>query len=349
MQRTVADGPRGTLGLRLAVAFGAEYGLPAGELLEPVGLTAAEVDDAGAIIEAAQELAVIRALVRRLGDRPGLGAQLGRRYTLAGLRDLGFALMSAATMRDAVEIGTRYFGQSGAFVTLTVMDIPGAVRITVDGSAIPPDVRSFCIERDLAAMATVSRLLLPPAALASIPVRLAVEPARWHAFRGATGEAPWAVALASDDAHTTVDFPDALLATPLPQADSVAARELLVRVIETERRRADGAALASRVRAELMRADRGGATAEHVARALHLAPRTLRRRLAQDGLAFRQLADEVRVAKACAWLLDGISIGEVAHRLGYSETASFARAFTRWTGSSPALWRANAVAARDHP
>jgi AraC-like DNA-binding protein len=36
------------------------------------------------------------------------------------------------------------------------------------------------------------------------------------------------------------------------------------------------------------------------------------------------------------------SVTEIAHRLGFSETAAFSRAFRRWTGSSPATWR------RDH-
>lgn len=48
----------------------------------------------------------------------------------------------------------------------------------------------------------------------------------------------------------------------------------------------------------------------------------------------------VRVEQAAELLRDdGLSIGEVAHRLGYGSDVAFSRAFRRVTGVSPAAWR----------
>jgi AraC-like DNA-binding protein len=77
-----------------------------------------------------------------------------------------------------------------------------------------------------------------------------------------------------------------------------------------------------------------------VARRLGLSVRTLRRRLAEFQLSFRSLRKEVLRHRA-EQLLRGsrLPISEVSYLLGYSEPASFHRAFRRWTGCTPAEWR----------
>lgn len=75
--------------------------------------------------------------------------------------------------------------------------------------------------------------------------------------------------------------------------------------------------------------------------------RTLQRRLAEHGLTWEHLVDEVRRATACRELARGnLSIREVAERTGFRDPASFTRAFRRWTGSAPRDFR-EALVARD--
>ncbi len=77
-----------------------------------------------------------------------------------------------------------------------------------------------------------------------------------------------------------------------------------------------------------------------VARELGMSSRTLTRRLAEDGLIYRGLLDEVRRKLALQYLKDRrISIKKVAYLLGYSEVSAFYHAFRRWTGSSPVQHR----------
>jgi AraC-like DNA-binding protein len=84
-----------------------------------------------------------------------------------------------------------------------------------------------------------------------------------------------------------------------------------------------------------------GARMADVARALHLSPRTLQRRLAQAGSSYREALDGVREEVACRHLEDpSLSLAEVGLLLGFGEASSFHRAFERWTGRSPGRWRA---------
>ena len=81
-------------------------------------------------------------------------------------------------------------------------------------------------------------------------------------------------------------------------------------------------------------------TPESIARALAVSPRTMSRRLAEEGTSFRHLLDDVRRDFACALLQDRSSnIGDVAFFLQYSEPAAFHRAFRRWTGQTPRQFR----------
>jgi AraC-like DNA-binding protein len=73
-----------------------------------------------------------------------------------------------------------------------------------------------------------------------------------------------------------------------------------------------------------------------VARELGMSSRTLTRRLADDGVTYKALLDEVRRKLALQYMKDRrISPKQVAYLLGYSEVPAFYHAFRRWTGSSP--------------
>lgn len=72
---------------------------------------------------------------------------------------------------------------------------------------------------------------------------------------------------------------------------------------------------------------------------LHIAPRTLRRRLAAEGDGFQRLCDRIRCDRAVLALRSGCSIEEVAEQAGFSDSSAFHRAFRRWTGVAPSQFR----------
>ena len=77
-----------------------------------------------------------------------------------------------------------------------------------------------------------------------------------------------------------------------------------------------------------------------VAASLHLHPRTLRRRLAEEDTSFRALANDVRSTLAVELLSQvGLTVEQVARRLGYAETAAFNHAFARWFRLAPNEFR----------
>ncbi len=84
----------------------------------------------------------------------------------------------------------------------------------------------------------------------------------------------------------------------------------------------------------------GDPTLVAVAKHLQMTPRTLQRRLADEGQSFKSLLDDFRYQLALQLLDAGdLTIQEIAHQLGFSETSAFHRAFRRWTGSTPVQFR----------
>jgi AraC-like DNA-binding protein len=84
--------------------------------------------------------------------------------------------------------------------------------------------------------------------------------------------------------------------------------------------------------------DQGGA--DQVASLLSMHSRTLHRRLAASGTNFRALVDDCRYEIARQMLHDSDSdIGRIACVLDYADTSAFARAFRRWSGTTPSRWR----------
>ena len=83
-----------------------------------------------------------------------------------------------------------------------------------------------------------------------------------------------------------------------------------------------------------------GARAELVADLLKVSPVTLHRRLRAEGSRFKEIVESRSKAVAERMLRhSSIPIATVSRRLGYSDPATFSRAFRRWYGQSPREFR----------
>ena len=73
---------------------------------------------------------------------------------------------------------------------------------------------------------------------------------------------------------------------------------------------------------------------------LGLHPRTLRRRLADEGLTFRGLRDELRFSIACELLeMTDLPITDISEAVAAASPGNLTSAFRRWSGMTPSEWR----------
>lgn len=77
-----------------------------------------------------------------------------------------------------------------------------------------------------------------------------------------------------------------------------------------------------------------------VSERLKIPPRTLRRKLLQEGSTFRAIVEQLRAQLAIKYLRDtDLTVEDIAFALGFSDAANFRHAFQRWTRKSPNEFR----------
>jgi AraC-like DNA-binding protein len=75
---------------------------------------------------------------------------------------------------------------------------------------------------------------------------------------------------------------------------------------------------------------------QDIARSLGMSERTLARKLADEGLNFTELLQQLRRDFALRYLSDRkLHVSKIAWLLGFQEVSAFTHAFKRWTGKTP--------------
>lgn len=84
----------------------------------------------------------------------------------------------------------------------------------------------------------------------------------------------------------------------------------------------------------------GDANMQTVAAKMGVGAKTLFRNLKAEGVTFEQVLDDLRRRLALDYLAgQKVSVNETAYLVGFSDAATFSRAFKRWTGASPSAIR----------
>lgn len=319
----------------LAMVRAAESrGIPTADLLQAAGIAREMLADPDARLPGATVLAIWRALRERTGD-PALQLVAPACLPFGAYRVIDYLVGASATVGDGIHRFASYFRLIAEAIDLTVTDraeehcLALAMR---DGGAVP----SVYVDYVFAALVTRIRMKIRPglhvrrvefrqqAPASSTPY---TEVFRTPVHFGAPADR---LCFSAEEWQAPMDSADAALARLLEEHADVLARRI-------PRAGSDFVAAVRKVVATDMP---NGASANVVARALNVSVRTLQRKLVQSGTTFREVSDAVRAQLAEEYLGDPrVSIAEVAVLLGFSEQASFNRAFRRWTRESPGRWR----------
>lgn len=287
-------------------------------------------------VRAGQELALVRNILGEVADPRAFARAAGLQYTVANMGILGFAILASPTIGDAVDAACRYAALSSTYLRLTRRDEADGVEIVFDNDHLPADVRTFLLERDMYALINMAPLLAGQLT-ANAVVRLElpgieVPLERLHRLR-------IGMVVDSSSSRTVMHIPGELLGLPMPAADPATASECIRQCDELMHVRRRRRGLAGPVRERLCRDPGNLPSMALVAAELCVSERTLHRRLAEENTGYRQLADGVRARAAAALLSSNLTVEEAGRRLGYAEVAAFTRAFVRWTGESPSVYR----------
>jgi AraC-like DNA-binding protein len=291
---------------------------------------------ADALVTAAEFGAILAAAGEALGD-PFVALRLPAELELRRYNFAEMAATASPTYRDALGRLVRYASLVNRQVVFGLEESGDEVRWTQRTIGHPRGVGREANEFAIATAVTHLRAMRGDT---FAPRRVWFQHSRprdvrpLRAFFG-TDE------LGFDARENGMAFDRVLLDLPLPTADPrllATADQLAENALsEAPPARDFLAMVAERVRQRLRA---GPADVEGVARTMRMSPRTLHRRLEECGATFSEVVDRERGAAARAYLKEkGLPLAEVAQRLGFSDAASFGRAFKRWTGTSPGAYR----------
>jgi AraC-like DNA-binding protein len=270
---------------------------------------------------------------RALTGEPALGFFLGLQMRISVHGYLGFAVMASGTMREGIELAIRF---------IPIVTTALGLRLRVEGSEaslIVEEHTDFGNAREVVLLSlliglwqigrTMTRRDLDGFADLALPPPPHHERLKQIAPRVRFGRPT-----------NRLVFDAAMLDLPYTMSDPAAqqlARDQCERILSSLG--LDGR-LVPRVRGLIANTKGGVPSLERVASEVHLSPRTLKRQLATEGVSFSSLVEEELRERAVLMLAaQEVSVKDIAARLGYSNVANFARAFQRWTGSTPAEHR----------
>jgi AraC-like DNA-binding protein len=339
MTATSAGLRRPVVTARHLCAVAAEMDVAVVDVLAGTAVTPADLENPEGDVSSADEITMTRNLLRLAPDPAGIGVAVGSRINLTSLGMFGFAAMASGTLRELISVGLRFFSLTTLHASIVLSEGPADCEIAIDASHLPDDVRQFFVERDIASIvATVPSFVHP--VLARHADQIHVELAADEEFLRPVLDAVAVKDIQFGRERSVVRVPREMLDEALPQADPhtlAVCIDQCEQILERRRRRHG---LSARVRSELLSAPGQMPGMNAVATSLHLHPRTLRRRLAEEGTSFRALTSDVRATLASELLSQvGLTVEQVARRLGYAETAAFNHAFSRWFGVAPNEFR----------
>lgn len=320
-------------------------GVGTAQLLAGTGLDAQRLQDPDYKTSTAQLYGLLRR-ASHLCPLPDLGRRIGRQLRITGYGMYGYALLSAPTMRAAMERATRFHALANPLVPIrgVIDDDQVYWQFPARHELLLPDLDE-CLYRTLIElqMATHHTLAMDVMGPGFRPLAVYLS---WAAPSDAAGWAEaFGVPASFNQPRCELRYPAAWLARAPQLANAITAEQTsreCARLLESLE---GGAALAPRVYRALMRTPGRFPGIEDIAATLHMTGRTLRRRLLAEGTSYADMLTRVRQALAEDCLrATRMSIDDIAAALAFSDGRSFRQAFQRWTGRSPSDFRRAAAA-----
>jgi AraC-like DNA-binding protein len=333
-----ALGTASVAALRQYVRYADAKGIAVDPLFEKAGLKPEILDSDEGRIDGEQLQAFIHLLAEHTGN-PVLGLETGDYVQPGSYSVLGYITMSCATLGEAVTRIAPYEKLVGDMGTTRLKMKGDSATLIWTCNFTDPVVWPQVVDNVFASWINYARWLADSTDATPLEVRLrrpspGPEHEKAYALR-------WQCPVQFDAEEDAVTFAQSLLATRLRQPDPLLRKTLEAHALSQLALLDTDTDLTSKVKQSIQKQLAEGITRQDmVAEDLGMTSRTLQRKLSQEGVSYQKLLDEVRQQMAEDYLQNtGMSIPDIALRLGYSETTSFHRKFKAATGKTPGDFR----------
>lgn len=305
-------------------------------LAKRAGLSVAQLKDPTVRVPVAHQIAFLNLVADRLPD-DFLGFHLAKEIDLRELGLLYYVQASSNTLGDALRRTERYCSIQNEGVLAKYRD-NGAVCVSLHYNAVRRLSDRHQVEFFVTILVRLCRQLVARQ-LRPVRVKLAHRRTELPPDMAACFGCEFVFGSGVDE----IEYAPASGLLPIASADDYLNKILekyCEETLATRRLRAGSWRVAvENALAPLLPHGQGRLT--EVAAKLGVTPRTLERRLAEEGVSFLDVLDDLRFELAKCYLQEpNLPISEIAWLLGYADPSAFSHSFRRWTGNPPRQLRA---------
>ena len=319
----------------ILVRIGQEKGLSQDALLKNTEIDPEAFSDPKALLTY-QQVIILTNNILTLSNEPILGLELGQAININQYGMLGYAILSCANVRQALNLGLKYHVLIDPAFNFEVIDQGELTSVRLTSHIPIESIYNFLCDVFLSNFVSLGRFLT---GLEISPKTINInrpKPDFAEQFENFFAGTPinW------DQSRTEIVFDSSLLDAPTTLADEATAKMAESQCAEILARMGPREGIVVKVRRILLSNPGHFPPIETVASHLATSTRTLSRSLQEVSTSYQKILDEVRKEMAIEYLkTSGLPIEEIAALIGYNDPSNFRKAFKRWTGNPPSYYR----------
>jgi AraC-like DNA-binding protein len=315
-----------------------EQGITPEASLSGTGLSAESLADPETRTSVRQYITVCSNALR-LSKTPETPFRTGSRIPLSAYGMYGFALVCSPTIREYFQVAVKYHRLATPLLSMSWREegdhalwiFPTNVAVTH-----PDSLLRFLMEQQLTQLSTHLRAVVDGSYL---PIRASLSysaPEHTHLYERYLG-----CPVRFGRPVSELVYPKSILSAKPRMAHGLTSKilqETCDRILGEVK---TSTGVAGEVYQIIASTPGHSPSMEGVARQIGTTVRTLNRKLVAESTSFTRILDDVRWNLASEYLRSTkLSIDDISELVGFSDAANFRHAFRRWTGSTPARFRA---------
>lgn len=311
-----------------------ELGIDSGLVFRKAGLAYPHYVRPGqriSLLELAQVVEQVNVFVMM----PDFFLQLGKRIPLMAHGNVGMAMFACKDIQTLLMLAEKFVPLAFSSLCLSLENKDNQTTFSIDAQTGSP-LLDIAVTEAVLGTILVNLSRLSSADIKPLQVKIAYQKPRYYLAYEALLQCP--VEFSSN--KTELFFSVVQMLLPIQTADTLGGTLLVEQCQEDLKQAEQGLSFTLRITEIVNNELSNSPSIIFVANKMQLSERSLRRRLADESISFRELVKKIRHEKA-VYLLEKSEarIDKIAQELGYKETASFRRGFKKETGVSPKTWR----------
>jgi AraC-like DNA-binding protein len=311
----------------------AAEGVPVADALRKTSLSPSDLRSPTTLVSVNQVIESYRNAIR-LSRAPHFAFETGLKTHVSSYGMYGFAILSSMNFRETMHFAVKYHQLATPVVKLQFREEVGRADWTIDPlphPAVDARLYRFIVEMQFGVHISLHRDVMGSAFYPSALQVTFEAPEPEEQYKKALG----CPVTFGQPRNSFVYNADWLNGSP-QFGNEMTYASVLALCDDLHDRLQNRIGVAGKVRSFLLATLGRNTSLEHVAAHLGVPVRTLRRKLSDEETSFRDLFDQLRAEVAIKYLRDTqMTIDDIAHALGFSETSNFRHAFRRWNHASP--------------